>query len=110
MENICLQENTLYALAIISIQNYNYLITSNPSIDYIAQSWFKEELLFLALRHTNPDNAEMYKKRLLEIMAEGAEPLILITNNVVLPLARDTKHPLGSALLDEFYLVLNSSS
>lgn len=97
-----LQENTLYALAIISIQNYNYLITSNPSIDYIAQSWFKEELLFLALRHTNPDNAEMYKKRLLEIMAEGAEPLILITNNVVLPLARDTKHPLGSALLDEF--------
>ena len=97
-----LQKNTLYALAIITIQNYNYLITSNATIDYIAEPWFKEELLFSALRHTNPDSAETYKERLLQIMAEGAESLILITNNVVIPLARDPKHPLGSALLDEF--------
>ncbi|PYG88774.1 hypothetical protein LY28_01130 [Ruminiclostridium sufflavum DSM 19573] len=97
-----IQKNTLYALTIIAIQNCNYLITSNATIDNVANPWFKEELLFIALRHSNPSNAQTYKERLLQIMSGGAEPLMSITNNVVLPLARDIQHPLGSALLDKF--------
>jgi len=97
-----LQKNTLYTLTIIAIQSFDYLITSNATIDNVAKPWFKEELLFIALRHSNPSRAETYKERLLQIMSDGAEPLMSITNNVVLPLARDLRHPLGSALLDEF--------
>lgn len=50
----------------------------------------------------NPCNAGEYKKQLLQKMSDSAESLVLITNNIVLPLARDLRHPLGSALLDEF--------
>lgn len=97
-----LQENTLYTLTIISIQNFNYLITSNSTIDNVAKPWFKKELLFIALRHSNPSSAEIYKERLIKIMSGGAEPLMAIINNVILPLSRDLRHPLGSVLLDEF--------
>ena len=101
-KHTCLQENTLYALSIVAIQNFSYLITSNMTIDTVAEPWFKEELQFIALRHSNPNCAETYKERLLEIMSASAESLMAITNNIVLPLARDLHHPLGSSLLDEF--------
>lgn len=97
-----IQENTLYILAIISIQSFDYLIIHNETIDNVSTPWFRQELLFIALRHTNPSSAATYKERLLQNMSDGAEPLMLITNNVVMPLARDLEHPLGSMLLDEF--------
>ncbi len=97
-----LQQNTLYALAIISIQDFDYLITSNTTIDNVAEPWFKEELYHIALRHTTQPNADKYKNLLLETMASSAESLMSITNNVVLPLSRNFQHPLGSALLDDF--------
>lgn len=97
-----LQKNTLYALAIISIQKYDYLIISNPTINTVADEWFCEELLFISLRHSKVQNAEKYKKRLLQMMSDGAETLMSVVNNIVLPLSRDIQHPLGSSLLDEF--------
>lgn len=97
-----IQNNTLYALTIISIQSFNYLITSNETIDSVAKPRLKKELQFIALRHSNPATAQIYKEKLLLRMSDGAEALISITNNIILPLARDLQHPLGSALLDEF--------
>lgn len=99
-----LSRNALYTLAIISIQKFNYLITNNDSIDSCIDSPFMKELLFFSLRHTNPSDAEQYKPQLLQMMADNAEILKQITNNVVLPLARETQHPLGVPLLNEFLL------
>lgn len=99
-----LPRNAYYTLAIISIQKFAYLITDNESIDSAIGESFKEELLFFALRHTNPSDAEQYKPRLLHLMAVNAEALKAITNNVVLPLAREPQHPLGVSLLNEFLI------
>lgn len=97
-----IEENALYAIATISMQNYNYLITENPTINSAANVWFQEDLLFVALRHTHPSNAGEYQNQLLHSMAQSAEHLIKITNNLILPLSRDTQHPLGCQLLDTF--------
>lgn len=97
-----LQKNAMYVLTIIAMQSFEYLMTHNATIDSVAEPWFKQELFFIALRHSSPSNAANYKEKLLQKMSDGAESLMLITNNVVLPLARDLEHPLGSMLLDEF--------
>lgn len=97
-----LHKNTLYALAIISIQRFDYLITDNATLRKVVDSWFEEELCFLALRHSKPSQANIYKPQLLQRMSEGREAVISITNNIILPLARNSSHPLGCALLDEF--------
>lgn len=46
-----IQKNALYALTIISIQSFDYLLTSNATIGIVADPWFKQELDFIALRH-----------------------------------------------------------
>lgn len=97
-----LPRNAYYTLAVISIQKFAYLITNNESIDSAIGESFKEELLFFALRHTNPSDAEQFKPQLLQLMADNAEALKTITNNIVLPLAREPQHPLGASLLNKF--------
>lgn len=97
-----LQSDTLNALAILAIQNHDYLITRNITLSSIADEWDTQEMQFFALQHTNHENAMQFVKRSQEIMAECADGLITITNRLVIPLARDLKHPLGVVLLDEF--------
>ena len=97
-----IQTNTLNSLAIISIQNYGYLLTRNPTIDVVMDDWSRQELQFLALLHADYDTAAQFKGRTVEIMSECADNLITIANQLVLPLSRDCEHPLGVILLDEF--------
>lgn len=99
-----LPRNAYYTLAVISIQKFAYLITSNESIDSVIDESFKEELMFFALRHTNPSDAEQFRSQLLQMMSDNAEMLKTITNNIVLPLAKEPQHPLGVSLLNEFLL------
>ena len=97
-----LPQNSFYILAIISIQSYNYLITSNDTIKVVIGDEFCEDLEFFALRHSNPDKAKQFKPKLFDTMAKDADHLRKVANKIVLPLARDTSHPLGTMLLDEF--------
>lgn len=97
-----IQMNTLNSLAIISIQNYGYLLTRNPTINFVMNDWSRQELQFLALLHTDYDTAVQFKEQTIEIISESADGLITITNQLVLPLSRDYEHPLGVMLLDEF--------
>ncbi len=97
-------QNSLYGLAVISMQEYGYLITKNPTIKDIASEWTILEIQFWALRHSSAEQAQQYKERCLELMAESADNLITITNSLILPLSRDVEHPLGVMLLDEFLL------
>lgn len=97
-----LQRDALYMLAIISAQRYGCLITNNHTIDAIIDSNFKQELAYFALRHMAPIEAEAYKSVLLNEMSMNAESVRNITNQVVLPLARISHHPLGTVLLHEF--------
>lgn len=97
-----IEANTLNSLAIISIQNYGYLLTRNPTIDAVMTDWSRKELQFLALLHANYDTAAQFKERAVEIMSDSAFGLITIANQLVLPLSRDCEHPLGVILLDEF--------
>lgn len=96
--------DTYYILAIISIQNFNYLLTDNESFKTSIRESFREELMYFALRHSNPNNSVQYKPMLLEIMGENADKIKTVTNKIVLPLSREPNHALGVPLLDEFLL------
>lgn len=93
--------NTLYCLSVISIQKYKYLLTRNTTILSAIGSFQFEEVMFYALQHSAPELALSFKERALEIMRNGAEDLVKVTNKLVLPLARINSHPLGISLLDE---------
>lgn len=97
-----IENEALYALSVMAMQNHNYLITRNKTIDHAIDEWFKQDLQFFALRHTSHKNGSLFKKRSLEIMSENADGLVTITNNLILPLCRDIEHPLGVKMLDEF--------
>ena len=71
-----IQTNTLNSLAIISIQNYEYLLTKNPTIDVVMDDWSRQELQFLALLHADYDTAAQFKERTVEIMSECADSII----------------------------------
>lgn len=93
-----------YILAIISAQNFSYLITKNTSINGVVSKAFKKDLTFFALRHMKSSDAEQYKQGLLKLMGLNRDTLLTITNNIVLPLSRESQHPLGVLLLNEFLL------
>lgn len=97
-----IENEALYALSVMAMQNHNYLITRNRTIDHAIDEWSKQDLQFFALRHTSHENGSLFKKRSLEIMSENADGLMTITNNLILPLCRDIEHPLGVKMLDEF--------
>ena len=94
--------NTLYSLAVLSIQNYKYLLTQNSTIAKVTNNLSFKELQFVALQHTDHKTACQFKRRCLEIMGKGAKYLVSFANNLVLPLSRDVNHPLGVSLLDDF--------
>ena len=94
--------NTLYSLAVISIQKYNYLLTSNPTINKTLDSDNYKELRLYALQHSSPETALNYKDDLIETMKIGANSLATVVNKLVLPLARLKNHPLGVSMLDKF--------
>lgn len=94
--------NTLYALSVISIQEYNYLITWNDTIKNVHNSYSLDELQFIALQNSNYDTARQFVARTKEIMNESADALVSIVNNLVLPLSRDVAHPLGVSVLNDF--------
>ena len=97
-----IQTNTMNALAVLSIQNHDFLITRNQTVRCVLDEYDIAETQFFALQHTNHNNANQFVDRSLEIMAESADALITIVNNLVLPLSRDCGHPLGVTLLDSF--------
>lgn len=94
--------NTLYFLAVISIQQYGYLITHNFTIKKVAQYYTVSELQFYALQHADFETANKYRLRSLEIMREGASTLVAFVNKLILPLSRIKEHPLGVSLLNDF--------
>lgn len=95
-------KNVLYSLSVISIQKYDYVLTNNLTITDAFYCNELEEILFYSLQHSDPNKAVKYKERLLEIMSEGADPLVTVTNNLILPLSRIHQHPLGVSLLDDY--------
>lgn len=97
-----ISRNTLSSLSILSIQNEGYLLIQNPTIDQVADTNLINELAFLALLHSNFETAISFKERTLEFMSSSASALVMIVNKLVLPLSRNTSHPLGASLLDEF--------
>ena len=99
-----LPHNSYYVLAIISIQKFNYLITDNSSIIDVISKYFYDELLFFALRHSNLECAEEYKSFVLNLMIKNVDMLRTVLNNIILPLSRETTHPLGISLLHEFLI------
>lgn len=94
--------NSMYCLAVISIQQYKYLITQNPTIRKVMFDFEISELFFYALQHSDPAIAIQFEDRCLDYMRSGAEGIITIVNKLVLPLSRISGHPLGITLLDKF--------
>lgn len=93
--------NTLYCLAVISIQKYKYLLTLNRTIEKVSNFFELDELAFYAMQHADLETAAHYRKQCIEVMSEGANSLVEIVNKLVLPLSRIQNHPLGVSMLDE---------
>lgn len=103
-EDSATEMEALYTLAAIAMQKYDYLLTDNKSIRSVISARDFEDLLFFGLRHSSHKNAHLFKDRLLKYMSRSADCLIRTTNGLILPLARDTAHPLGTLMLDEYLL------
>lgn len=102
--------NSLYVLAVISIQQYDYLITENDTLANIIDKRFEEELLFYSLRNSRYETANCYVQSLKDFMVRDIETLISITNYLILPLSRDVNHPLGVSLLHKILMDFKCSA
>lgn len=94
--------NLLYILAIVSIRSYDYLISDNNTLIKLINEKEREYLLLFSLRYSKSSNSKKYKKVLQNTMNINAQSLNNAVNNVILPLSREPKHPLGVTLLDDF--------
>lgn len=97
-----IDKNSLYCLAVISIQKYDYLITWNKTINKVATEDLIQMLIYWSLQNAPASTAQNFKSVILEIMQNSSDDLISIVNNIVLPLSRNISHPLGISILDEF--------
>ncbi|MDE6058785.1 MAG: hypothetical protein K2G44_01945 [Clostridia bacterium] len=97
-----IDRNSLYGLAVISIQKYDYLLAWNKTINAIATDDLIQMLIYWSLQNAPASTAQSFKSNILEIMQNSSDDLISIVNNIVLPLSRNINHPLGISLLDEF--------
>ena len=100
-ENSHVNLNTFYALAVLAMQKYQYLITDNETIGNDTYGCY-EEISYYALLHSSAEAAKNFKTRLLKHMSQNAQAVELVTNRLILPLSSAKNHPLGSSLLDEF--------
>ena len=103
-----INRNTLYMLAVISIQDFRYLITNNSSLAHIIDQYSIQELYYFSLKQTSYENALPFRKDLEAALYQSADNVRKITNNVILPLAREPRHPLGVLMLDNFLKAFNS--
>lgn len=99
-----LSENTLYGIATVSIRKYGYLITQNETLRKKVNNFNLEEIQYWALVNCPAEAAEKFKHTLIEKMRQSSSLLHTAVNQVILPLARKTNHPLGVKLLDELLL------
>lgn len=97
LENI----GALQMYSIMVLENYGKILWNNKS----CQEHVYEEDLFgaiaFALVNVNVDVSSKHKDWLFDLMGRDAQILSNTVNKVILPLAREEKHPMGSLLLDE---------
>lgn len=86
-------------LSILIIENKEKLISQmncfDDDIDYF-------ELDCFALTNATPEKAAIFYDALKRTIRESRNNFREITNRVIIPLSRDSEHPLGSKLLDDF--------
>ena len=99
-----LDQNAIYSLSSLSMQRYDYLLTQNTSIESVISEYQITKIQFFALRNTNIINAKSFVDRTKAIISKNSDGLFTIINELVLPLARCSNHPLGIPLLDEYLL------
>lgn len=93
----------LQMYSVMVLEHYGEILWQNKSCrEYL----FSEEDLFnivsFSLINVNEDISGKYADWLKYIMSGNAYGLSLVVNKIILPLARNKKHPLGSILLDQF--------
>lgn len=96
-------ENTgaLQMYSVMILENYGKILWNNK----FCQEHLYEEDLFsvsaFALTNVNESISGKYAEWLRELMGGNAYALSITVNKIVLPLARNREHPLGTMLLDQ---------
>jgi hypothetical protein len=93
---------SLYILAILSIRDFGFLITDNPSFPQSDFAYFGNSLPYYALRHSAPEIGQKYKARIQKKMLASPSELREVVNELIIPLSPHHGHPLGSSLLNEY--------
>ncbi len=97
-------ENTgaLQMYAVMVLENYEKILWENKSCG----KYLNEEDLFsivaFSLVNVDENIAGKFADWLSDIMSVNAYALSLAVNRIILPLARNRRHPLGSILLDQY--------
>ncbi len=97
-------ENTgaLQMYSIMVLEHYEKTLWQNKSCrEYLP---YEEDLfgvVAFALVNVNENISGKYEDWLKKLMSQNAYALSLTVNKIILPLARNKKHPLGSVLLDQ---------
>lgn len=95
-------DDCLAIFATLLLEKKNILISSIPNFKSQLPYHYLLALQFFALVNSEIEISKKYKERILRIMATDATLLMLTLNQLILPLTRITKHPLGALLLHEF--------
>ena len=93
---------TLHILAVLSLRDFDYLITDSPFFKASSFAYLENDLIAYALCHSTIENGQKFKENLLKTMVEGPEELREVVNTIIIPLSRKPKHPLGPQLLNEY--------
>lgn len=95
-------DDCLAIFATLLLEKKNILISNIPYFKSQLPYHYLLALQFFALVNSEIEISKKYKERILRIMATDATLLMLTLNQLILPLTRITKHPLGALLLHEF--------
>lgn len=95
-------EDSLSIYSTLLLEKKNLLISDIP---YFRENINCDSLVrldFFALANNIIEVSKGYKERILKFMGHNATCLIMTLNELILPVARIPKHPLGGILLHEF--------
>lgn len=97
-------ENTgaLQMYSVMVLEHYGKTLWQNKSCrDYLQYDEDLFSVVAFALVNVNENISGKYKDWLKTLMNQNAYALSLTVNKIILPLARNKNHPLGSGLLDQ---------
>ncbi len=97
-------EGALQMVAILLLEDYNYLISENTSFRDNLSNEQLFDLVCFSLSNVSPGATTKHIPLVKKIMEHNSETLKNIVNKIILPVSRIENHPLGARVLHEYLM------